>query len=455
MTFLGAGCAIGAGGSDLWIPDRIVSKLLLAHRADRVLADLSAKNLTLDGSSNLSSWAADIAGVSATITQSSSGSRPPYDTTTWAKPSLHGDGTRLLTAAGLAVPGDFCLFVVASTNGFVEEQGNSAFGEGGDWEINATPGLFISRSAGATTRASAYNYTYGPPCFGTANAVLYEHRCQGTHATQTLMVNGVPWPLTAFGPPYTTDPGANNTASSALYLMGNPTHGSMTGNLIAAYLIAHPTDQDVLDMRQYIQRELKMFRAGEGVCLGDSTSAAFAGQHSLGSLIYTADEDPLQARVAMLATPSDTAAGQLAKWNTAGPKGWPGQLWAFVLIEINGLIENGENASTALGQINNLCNAVRASNVGTRIIVMPPLPCKARMIARLGATAGAACYAEWQTLKGLVLAGGVTAANVTLPFPAALDDGLGNLAAAYDIGDGIHENDTARALIAAAVRAAL
>jgi hypothetical protein len=87
----------------------------------------------------------------------------------------------------------------------------------------------------------------------------------------------VPWPLTAFGPPYTTDPGANNVSTSTFYLLGNPTHGNMIGNLAAAYLIAHPTDQQVLDTREFIQRELKMFGAGEGVCLGDSTSAAFAG----------------------------------------------------------------------------------------------------------------------------------------------------------------------------------
>jgi hypothetical protein len=446
------GLGLGRGRPPPFAPGDIASQLLLAHRADRVLADRTPVGLTLDGSTRASSWAADVAGVTATIGQATAGSRPPYDVTTWGLPSLHGDGTRLLTAAGLAVPGDFCLFVVASTNGFVEEQGNSAFGEGGDWEINATPGLFISRSAGATTRASAYNYTYGPPCFGVANAVLYEHRCTGTHASQTLTVNGVPWPLTAFGPPYTTDPGANNTASSALYLMGNPTHGSMTGNLIAAYLVAHPTDQRVLDMREYIQSELKMFGAGEGVCLGDSTSAAFVGQRSLGSLIYTTDEDPLQSRVAMIATPSDTPLGQRDKWNTAGPRGWPGTKWGLVLVGINRLIA-GASAATVLDEINTLVDAAHSSNPTMEIAVMPPLPCKARMLSELGATAGAACYAQWVLLRDAILAGGVTHATIVLPFPAALDDGNGNLPAQYDTGDGIHENDAARVLIAAVVRA--
>jgi hypothetical protein len=105
------------------------------------------------------------------------------------------------------------------------------------------------------------------------------------------------------------NPGANNISDVDLLFAREPHARQHDGNLSLAYLVARPTDQDVLDTRQYIQRELKLFHAGEGVCLGDSTSAALLGQHSLGSLIYDATVDPLQSRVAMLAQPSDTPAG--------------------------------------------------------------------------------------------------------------------------------------------------
>jgi hypothetical protein len=68
------------GRAPRWTPDRIASKLLLAHRTDRVLPDRTPVNLTLDGSAHASSWAADIAGVSSTIAQATAGSRPTYDT---------------------------------------------------------------------------------------------------------------------------------------------------------------------------------------------------------------------------------------------------------------------------------------------------------------------------------------------------------------------------------------
>jgi hypothetical protein len=429
----------------LFTPQWIASQLLLWQEAD------VASDFSLDGSGRVISWASRLAGLPA-IGQATAGSRPLYDTSTWTVPSAYGDGTRLMSATGLSVPGDFVTFLVQSTTGFLEEEGNSAFGEGGDWAIGqADTGLYVSRSAGASTLASAYSYTNAVPAFGAANAALYEHRCDGTHAGHTLTVNGVAWPITAKAP-YLNNPGASNVSTSAYYLIGNPTHGNAVARVVAACTVAHPTAANVLSLRGYFQRKYKLFGAGEGVSLGDSTSAAFDGQRTLASYVRPPEIDPLGSRISVLATAGDRIANQKTKWDAAGPKGWSGLRYAIVMVGANDLLVDFKTSAQCMTDLNALCNDLRAANPSIKIIVLTPLPLYQRALDLYGAGATAdGVLAQWTALYNAIKAGGITAADAVIYGHTDLaNDGTGRLKTIYlsPALDGIHENNLLRELTA-------
>jgi hypothetical protein len=78
-------------------------------------------------------------------------------------------------------------------------------------------------------------------------------------------------------------------------------------------------------------------------------------------------------------------------------------------------------------------------------------PCKQRMIDLYGAVNGLVAYQKWLDMNEAIRGEGANAltgmdATVT-GHTDAMNDGSGNLAAAYDIGDHIHENEAGRELV--------
>ena len=85
------------------------------------------------------------------------------------------------------------------------------------------------------------------------------------------------------------------------------------------------------------------------------------------------------------------------------------------------------------------------------------IPCKARLLSLYGATQGAVSYQKWLDLNESLAGLGpnpITGVDgrITAHEPL-MNDGSGNLLAAYDLGDGIHPNAAGRQINADAYRA--
>jgi lysophospholipase L1-like esterase len=125
----------------------------------------------------------------------------------------------------------------------------------------------------------------------------------------------------------------------------------------------------------------------------------------------------------------------------------------FVVIRV-GLNDLGppESAATALGRYQTLVNTVAADAPQARIYTATMTPCKARLITLLGAIAGATAYQKWLDMNEAISGGGgipITGMyGVITAHTDQLNDGAGNLVAAYDEGDGIHPKNAGRRIIA-------
>lgn len=189
-----------------------------------------------------------------------------------------------------------------------------------------------------------------------------------------------------------------------------------------------------------------LFPGTIGYALGDSTVAAYLGQPSLISLVSTI-RTPVN-----IATPGDIISGQKSKWQALTiDTSLVG--WVVVQIGLNDL-SPGESASVAISRLQDLILTVRAS-IGSRrkLLVSKMLPARQRLIDLYGDTNGPISQQKWVDINAAIAGAGpspITGVDVPL-----LDDGSGNLAAAYDTGDHIHPNAAGRQIMADAWKTAL
>jgi hypothetical protein len=183
------------------------------------------------------------------------------------------------------------------------------------------------------------------------------------------------------------------------------------------------------------------------IVLGDSTIAAYSGQNSVASYLdYDGD-------VVSLAVPGHTINQQLAVWNGASRA-----LADVVCVQV-GLndLTPGEAASAAIGRLQALVNEIATDAPAARIMIGTMIPCRQRLIDLYGGTNGPIAYQKWLDMNEAISGAGSTPitgvdARAT-SHTAALNDGSGNLAAAFDLGDGIHENNAGREIVAASWQA--
>lgn len=118
-----------------------------------------------------------------------------------------------------------------------------------------------------------------------------------------------------------------------------------------------------------------------------------------------------------------------------------------------------EAASVAVTRLQVLVNSIADDAPNARIVVATMTPCRARLIAVYGGTNGEKAYQKWLSMNDAIagIGGGpITGVDARVTSHTdSLNDGSGNLAAAYDTGDGIHENNAAREIIAAAWQVAI
>jgi len=190
----------------------------------------------------------------------------------------------------------------------------------------------------------------------------------------------------------------------------------------------------------------------EIVVLGDSTIAAYALQSSSAEY-YSAAQRTSRPGIGMIALPGDTIALQKAKLLASPWYGFTGVDAVVIEVGINDCTATSVNA-TVIAAYQDLVNTAALGFPGAQIVVAQMSPAKAYYTAVYGGGAVNA-YATWQALN-TAIASTITGVSARVTsHDAILNDGSGNINAAYSIGDGVHPNNAGRAVIASAHRAAL
>lgn len=189
-----------------------------------------------------------------------------------------------------------------------------------------------------------------------------------------------------------------------------------------------------------------------GCAIGDSTAASYIGDSgvAVSSLLRSA-ADSRNSLIKSLAIGGATTAQQETNWTNFAEKA--DLRWIVIQAGLND-IAPAEAAAPAITRIQDLVDEVNALKpAGANVYIATMIPCYARMVTRYGAgTPADTAYAKWQAMNQAIAGLGSTPitgvdGRITA-HTAAMDDGVGNLAAIYDSGDGIHPNNAGRQVIA-------
>lgn len=226
---------------------------------------------------------------------------------------------------------------------------------------------------------------------------------------------------------------------------------SAIGTVTAAYL-GHNNGTSIFPRRHTMWRKTsRSLDACEGVLLGDSIVSTYSADPSAATYIYTSSEARNRDGIVSYAYPGQTINQQTTAWQGSAQRGAVGVAWVWIHAGINDLNTGGDSAATATSDLQALINDINTQNPSAKVIVAPVFPCKSAV--------GATVWAKAETYNSNIAGTGpnpITGSNlIRLAYWTAADDGSGNLIAAYDSGDGIHENTAGRQYIAGLVRAAL
>lgn len=210
---------------------------------------------------------------------------------------------------------------------------------------------------------------------------------------------------------------------------------------------------------QLIEDDKEYTPGKRGVAIGNSTVGDYYTSSTVGTavsdLLLTDAELEAGYQLHSIATPNETIAQQRTAWNALVDH----SVYDYVIVQI-GLndMNPAESAATALARYQTLIDDIRADAPDITIIAAKMIPAKARWNTIWpGDPAGA--QQKWVDMNDAMMGTGANAITGIDDYIDAhvplLDDGAGNLAAAYDVGDGIHPNDAGRTIIANAWRAKL
>jgi len=223
---------------------------------------------------------------------------------------------------------------------------------------------------------------------------------------------------------------------------------------LAAAINAKPNFGDVRDI---VRDSSFIKRSSSGLIIGNSTIATYDCGTQVGVFLYTPADTVQGNTYYNQAVPGDSIVGQMNLFIADANKA----TYDYVIIEI-GLndLDPTVTAAATLVKYQKLVDTIRTlGKSGVKILVSSMTPCKQRLIDVLGNTNGLLACQKWLDMNYAIMGGGANKItnvdyrineHVTL-----LNDGNGNLLAAYDCGDGIHENNAARTIIASVWRRAL
>jgi len=230
------------------------------------------------------------------------------------------------------------------------------------------------------------------------------------------------------------------------------TAGQHTSAKIGAFWAgAGLTEAERLDLNARIQTLYdKIFEnvkfTGNVCCIGDSTIALYLTVNSPIAYFLRAT-----GTITDIAHAGDTIAQQKTLYDALSSGTKSGFNYVFVQVGLNDL-DPAESAATALARYQGLIDDINTNSPSAKVVCGTMNPCKQRLIDVYGAVNGPIAYQKWLDMNTAITGSGPNAITgvdqVVTRHTTQLNDGSGNLASAYDLGDHIHENNDGRGIVA-------
>jgi lysophospholipase L1-like esterase len=189
----------------------------------------------------------------------------------------------------------------------------------------------------------------------------------------------------------------------------------------------------------------------KGCIIGNSTIAPYLGQNGIDFYLLSIRDIQNGNSCVNLAVPGHTINQQLLLWESDKNK----KLYDWIIIEI-GLndLDPKETANIALERYQNMVNTIYSQKKSSaKIILSAMTPARQRLINLYGSKDGNLSYQKWLNMNSAIMGNGdkrITGCDYRIgTHSELLNDGNGNLALIYDMGDQVHENNSGRRIIAA------
>jgi lysophospholipase L1-like esterase len=261
-------------------------------------------------------------------------------------------------------------------------------------------------------------------------------------ACQTLRRNSVLAPATDSGPAA----GGGSYGTNAVHI-GSSAGLMFQGGIESIIIRGGATDDATKYLAEnYCSAASALKRVA---VVGDSVTAGYLGTTPTGEYLH-------QTLTTTLSVPGHTVAQQKTVWLALTDAERAAFRCVLLQIGLNDLPSATTTAAT-IAAVQDLVTTISASC--PTILISQMTPVKQRMIDLYGAVAGATVYQKWLDVNTAIAGGGASpitgvSARIT-SHVALLNDGAGNLAAAYDTGDHVHPNNAGRQVNAAAWQSAL
>lgn len=190
----------------------------------------------------------------------------------------------------------------------------------------------------------------------------------------------------------------------------------------------------------------------KGLITGDSTLAAWLGQNSVASYLISSAETNIGSTIVSIAVGGNTILQQKAIWDARSDK----NTFDYIIVQI-GHNDLADDIATIKSRLQSYIDDINATKKTDCVVILGTLtPARKRYDID---TPGGLGYSNWLALNDAIMGVGSSpitgvsyrANNHTIcleDFDKTDTNINGRLARIYDLGDGIHENNDAREIIA-------
>ena len=198
-------------------------------------------------------------------------------------------------------------------------------------------------------------------------------------------------------------------------------------------------------------------KASKGLISGDSTIAQYLTQSSVSSFLLTPFDVSNGCSITDISVPGNTILQQKTAYEALNDKNTYD--WVIVQIGLNDT-DPSELASVAIARLQSYINSINSfKKSDCKVIISVMNPIKARFRTLYGDAQWMVAYNKWKSMNEAISGFGsnpITGVSYrVINHARLLKDDVDNLASIYDIGDFVHENNTAREIIANEYRSAL